>query len=82
MIKRILLAGTALMMTAAVANAQKYAVIDTKYILSKIKDYTDADKKLEQLSTSWQKEIDDKQTALDLMYKNYEAEQYMLSDEL
>ena len=82
MIKRILLAGIALMMTAAVANAQKYAVIDTKYILSKIKDYTDADKKLEQLSTSWEKEINDKQTALDLMYKNFEAEQYMLSEEL
>jgi outer membrane protein len=30
----------------------------------------------------WQKEIDDKQTALDKMYKNYEAEQFMLTEEL
>ena len=30
----------------------------------------------------WQKEIDAKQAELDRMYKNFEAEQVMLSDEL
>ena len=67
---------------ATSASAQKYAIIDTKYILSKIPDYVDADKKLLAVSDQWQKEIDDNQSALDLMYKNYDAEQYMLSDEL
>lgn len=63
-------------------NAQRYAIIDTKYILSKMPEYVDADKKLQEISEQWQKEIDDKQAALDLMYKNYDAEQYMLTDEL
>lgn len=63
-------------------NAQRYAVIDTKYILNKIPDYTNAEKKLQQLSEQWQKEIDAKQAELDQMYKNYDAEQFMLSDEL
>jgi outer membrane protein len=36
-------------------NAQRYAIIDTKYILSKIPDYVDADKKLQLLSDQWQK---------------------------
>ena len=67
---------------AFAASAQKYAIIDTKYILSKIPDYVDADKKLQAVSDQWQKEIDDAQSALDIMYKNYDAEQYMLSDEL
>jgi outer membrane protein len=65
------------------ANAQtKYAVINTKYILEKIPEYKDADKKLKELGDQWQLEIDGKQMALDKMYKNYEAEQFMLSEEL
>ncbi len=65
------------------ANAQtKYAVINTKYILEKIPEYKEADKKLKALGDQWQSEIDAKQIALDKMYKNYEAEQFMLSEEL
>jgi outer membrane protein len=68
---------------AGIASAQqRYAVIDTKYILDKIPEYKDADKKLQAISLQWQKEIDDKQATLDKMYKNYEAEQFMLTDEL
>ena len=61
---------------------QRYAIIDTKYILSKIPEYKDADKKLQLVGEQWQKEIDDKQLALDKMYKNYEAEQFMLTEDL
>jgi len=64
------------------SNAQKYAIIDTKYILSKMPEYVDADKKLQQISEQWQKEIDNLQAQLNEMYKNYDAEQYMLSDDL
>jgi outer membrane protein len=63
-------------------HAQRYAVIDTKYILNKLPEYKDADKKLQQISDQWQKDIDDKQAELNRMYKNYDAEQFMLSDEL
>ena len=45
-------------------------------------DYKDAQKQLDQISAQWQKEIDDKQVVLDKMYKDYEAEQVMLSDDL
>ncbi len=61
---------------------QRYAIIDTKYILSKVPEYKDADKKLQLVGEQWQKEIDDKQVILDKMYKNYEAEQFMLTDDL
>jgi outer membrane protein len=64
------------------ANAQRYAVIDTKYILNKMPEYKEADKKLQATTELWQKEIDDLQLQLDKMYKNYEAEQFMLSEEL
>jgi outer membrane protein len=66
----------------ALQAQQRYAVIDTKYILDKVPEYKDADKKLAAVSQQWQKEIDDRQGVLDKMYKNYDAEQFMLTDEL
>jgi outer membrane protein len=81
--KKILVAFTTLLLFSTVTVAQqRYAIIDTKYILSKIPEYRDADKKLQLVGEQWQKEIDDKQAVLDKMYKNYEAEQIMLTDEL
>ncbi len=80
--KKIFLFAVGLMLTVCSVNAQRYAIIDTKYILDKIPEYKDADKKLQATSENWQKEIDEKQAALDKMYKDYDAEQFMLSDEL
>src|SRR5215213_8795373 len=65
-----------------IAGAQRYAIVDSKYILERMADYKQAQLKLDQFSEQWQKEIDTKQDALDKMYKEYEAEQVMLSDEL
>jgi outer membrane protein len=81
--KKTLLIALVLVCTAFSTQAQqRYAIIDTKYILERIPEYRDADKKLQQVGEQWQKEIDDKQTQLDKMYKNYEAEQFMLTEEL
>ena len=80
--KKTILLSIALFSLAFASQAQRYAIIDTKYILGKIPEYRDADKKLSLIGEQWQKEIDDKQTQLDKMYKNYEAEQFMLTDEL
>lgn len=63
-------------------QAQRYAVIDTRYILSKMPEYNDAQKKLDVLSIQWQKEIDDKQATLDQLYRNFESEKVMLSEDL
>jgi outer membrane protein len=65
-----------------VGFSQKYAIIDTRYILDKMPDYKEAQKQLDDIAAGWQKDIDTKQADLDNMYKSYEAEQVMLSDEL
>ncbi len=62
--------------------AQRYAVIDSKYILEKVPEYKESQTKLNQYSAQWQLEIEKKQADLDKMYKEYDAEQVMLSDEL
>lgn len=72
-----------LALTATVAaNAQRYCVIDSKYILEKVVDYKDAQTKLDQLSQSWQTEIDNRMQEVDRMYKAYQAERAMLSDDM
>ena len=70
------------MLLAFSVPAQKYAIIDTRYILDKMPDYTQAQKQLDAIAADWQKEIDGKQLNLDKMYKDFEAEQVMLSDDL
>jgi outer membrane protein len=64
------------------ANAQRYAIIDTKYILDKLPDYKSAQKNLDDIAAGWQKEIDNNEAELNKMYKDFEAEQVMLSEEL
>ncbi|WP_127131310.1 OmpH family outer membrane protein [Pseudoflavitalea rhizosphaerae] len=80
--KKILFILLGVMLVAQLANAQRYAIVDTRYILDKMPEYKEAQKKLDQFSMAWQKEIDDKQAVLDKMYKDFDAEQVMLSDEL
>ena len=65
-----------------VGFSQKYAIIDTRYILDKMPDYKEAQKQLDEIAAGWQKEIDAKQVELDKMYKDYEGEQVMLTEEL
>lgn len=64
------------------AVAQRYAVVDSKYILDKMPEYKLAQTKLDNFSEQWQQEIEQKQIALDKMYKDYDAEQVMLTDAL
>jgi outer membrane protein len=80
--KQLVLVFSLIFSLCATASAQRYAVVDTKYILEKMPDYKAAQKQLDQISAQWQKEIDDKQALLDKMYKDYEGEQAMLSDDL
>lgn len=80
--KKMMLLALVALTLAAGTQAQRYAVIDSKYILEKMPDYKAAQKKLDDFSIQWQQEIDQKQVVLDKMYKDYDAEQVMLSDEL
>lgn len=80
--KNLMLTAISVLMLVFIAQAQRYAIVDTKYILEKIPEYKQAQQKLDQFSDQWQKEIDEKQSALDRIYKDFEAEQVMLSDGL
>ncbi|WP_126245741.1 OmpH family outer membrane protein [Chitinophaga rhizosphaerae] len=80
--KRILITMILVLGAFGGAFAQRYCVIDTKYILESIPDYKDAQKKLDAVAEQWQKEIDAKFQEVDKMYKSYQAESVMLTDDL
>ena len=80
--KKILLSLSCLVVLTFSGMAQRYAVVDSKYILDKIPDYKEAQKKLDDFSLIWQLELDQKQSAVDKMFKDYDAEQVMLPDKL
>jgi outer membrane protein len=81
MIKKLILS-TLFVAVIFICNAQRYAVIDSKYILNKLPEYKTAQQRLDQFSVQWQQEIDRKSADLDKMYKQFDAEQVMLSEEL
>ena len=80
--KKILLIAVSIFMAAASALAQKYAVIDTKYILDRMPDYKKAQGQLDSIANGWQKDLDSVQVNLDRMYKSYDAEQVFLTEDL
>jgi outer membrane protein len=67
---------------ASFSMGQKYAYVDSEYILNNIPEYTDAQDYLDDVAIEWQKEIEDKFAAIDKLYKEYQAESILLPEEI
>ena len=79
--KKILI--TMLLCLAGIAGfaQQKYAFVDTEYILSNIPTYKAAQEELEKLAKDWQAEVENKMSEVDEMFKRYQAEKVLLTNE-
>ena len=62
--------------------AQKYACVNTEYILANIPDYTRAQTQLNKQAENLQKEVEAKFQEIDRLYKTYHQEAYLLPDNL
>ncbi|HKJ40870.1 MAG TPA: OmpH family outer membrane protein [Sunxiuqinia sp.] len=80
--KKISLIVVLLVAVGATTMAQKYAYIDTEYILQNIPAYNAAQEQLDQISSQYQKELETMHNELDKMYKDYQAESVLLSDDM
>lgn len=80
--KKIILITTLLMIVSLSGFSQKYAFVDTDYILNNIPEYTDAQALLDDLSAEWQKEIEAKFQEIDKLYREYQAESILLPEDL
>jgi outer membrane protein len=63
-------------------SAQKYAYVDTDYILNSIPEYTAAKKELNSISVKWQKEIEAKIAEVDKMYNDLQVEKILLTEDM
>ena len=62
--------------------AQKFAYVDTDYILAKIPEYNQAQDKLDNYSKGWQEEIELTMQKIEKMYRSYQSEQILLTEEM
>lgn len=63
-------------------HAQKFGYFDSEFVLSKMPEYAKAQNEIDQLSAAWQKEIEEMQTKVDELYRTYQAEQVLLTEEM
>ena len=67
---------------SSAAMAQRFAYVDTEYILKHIPEYLAAQKQLDALSVQWQEEVDNRFADIEALYKKYQEDQVLLSEEM
>ncbi|GAB4277244.1 MAG: OmpH family outer membrane protein [Marinilabiliales bacterium] len=80
--KKILIITGLISMFVFSSTAQKFAYVDSDYILKNIPSYEAAQAQLDQLAVEWQKEIEAFYAEIDKMYKNYQEEKVLLTEEM
>jgi len=62
--------------------AAKFGYVDTDYMMSQIPEYKAAQSELDKTSIQWQKEIEAKFSEIDKLYKAYQADAILLTDDM
>jgi outer membrane protein len=80
--KKISLIIGMVLLTSAMAVAQKYAFVDSEYIRKNIPAFNTAQEQLDKLSKQWEKEVADGYAVVEQMYKSYQNEAPLLSQDM
>ncbi len=80
--KRIALIAAIIVLASVSAVAQKYAFVDSEYIRKNIPAFNAAQEQLDNLSQQWEKEVADGYAVVEQMYKAYQSESVLLSQEM
>ena len=80
--KKLIFLISILLFSVSFSFSQRYAYVNTDYILSNIPKYESAQEQLNLISSEWQKEIEDLYNDVDKMYKEYQAEEVLLTDDM
>ena len=72
----------AVLIGTTAADAQKIAYVDMDYILKAIPAYQRAQKQLDEVSATWQKDIETKMADVSKMYNAFQSEQLLLTEQL
>lgn len=80
--KKIVIIAFLLVLSGFGAFAQRFAYVDSEYILKHIPEYNSSQKQLDALSAQWQKDVDAKFAAIERLFKAYQADQVLLTEEM
>ena len=80
--KKVILVAIVFFSTVTISVAQKMGYVDTDYILGKIPEYKAAQAEMDKTSVEWQKEIEVKYGEIDKLYKIYQAEAVLLTEDM
>jgi len=80
--KKLLLLFIFIYVNLTTTFAQKFAYVDTDYILNKIPEFKQAQDKLDNFSADWQAEIESKYVAVEKMYRAYQQEKVLLTENM
>jgi outer membrane protein len=67
---------------ANVASAQRYAYVDTQYILDNVPDYAKAQEELDRLAEVWMKEVESGFALVEQKRREFETEKILLPEEI
>ena len=71
-----------LLASLTTAQAQKYACVNTDYIMRSVPEYNQALAKINKFIAEWQQELQNKQQEVDELRQQYQQEAYLLPDNL
>ncbi len=80
--KKTIVVGILFLFSITAGFAQKYAYVDTDFILGKLPSYIAAQEQLDKLSQKYQKELETLHAELDQIFKNFQAEVVLLSQDM
>lgn len=80
--RKIILLCIVILSSVIMSYSQKYAYVDTDYILTNIPSYEAAQDQLNELSVQWQKELEALHTEIEKIYKDFQVEKVLLSSDM
>jgi outer membrane protein len=64
------------------SNAQKFAFVDSEYILDQMESYQKAQKQIDDLATEWQKELDQKMVDIESKVNDLRKNELLLPEDI
>jgi outer membrane protein len=80
--KKVVFLILGLVLLGQVSYGQKFGYVDSEFILSKMPAYGAAQKEVDKLSENWQRDIESRYKEIDKLYKSYQAEEVLLTEEM
>ena len=79
--KKLIVSTIAVFLLATAGFAQKFAFVDSEYILDRIPTYKSAQAQIDKISQDYQKEIEGQIEEIEKLYRNFQNERVLLTEE-